>query len=78
MKTVPFFIKLSQVNFSMSKCEFKQQKYVKLRTQNYESMELKEQVQKSEEFTEMFFKLQNILVEEYMPELFKKQGLCIL
>ena len=75
---LPFIIKLSQINFSLSKSTISSQIYQKIRNPAYMTLELREQAYKSEEFVELFFKLENLLIEEYSPEIFKKQGLNIL
>lgn len=77
-KNLPFFVKLSQINFSLSKSTITSQVYQRIRNPSYMTLELREQAYKSEEFVELFFKLDNLLIEEYLPEMFKKQGLCIL
>lgn len=77
-RNLPFFIKLSQINFSLSKSPPDNQTFAKLKNNSYMTLDVREQVFRNEEFVELFFKLDNLIVDEYLPEMFKKQGLCIL
>ena len=66
-KEIPFFIKLSQVNFSLSKSTNNAKAFQHIRNQSFITLELREQAYRSEEFVELFFKLDNLLVDEYLP-----------
>lgn len=56
-KDLPFFIKLSQVNFTLSKASFDNQNYYKLKNSSQMTLDVRGQVYKTEEFVELFFKL---------------------
>ena len=66
-KSLPFFIQLPQVNFSLSKSSTTSNVYQKIRNAAFITEDLKEQAAKSEQFVELFFKLDNLLIEEYLP-----------
>jgi hypothetical protein len=66
-KNLAFFIQLPQVNFSLSKSSTSSNVYQKIRNSAFITEDLKEQAAKSELFVELFFKLDNLLIEEYLP-----------
>jgi hypothetical protein len=66
-KSLPFFIQLPQVNFTLSKSITSSNVYQKIRNAPFITDDLKEQAAKNEIFVELFFKLDNLLIEEYLP-----------